>query len=85
MPANRKSRKTTGSTGTGSPARVGRPEDDSIELATPIVLPGDDDTPAPQRPMAPKAGPTIRNGGGPAGVGRGRGAASARRYAFRRS
>ncbi|GAB3985982.1 hypothetical protein V1634_29335 [Plantactinospora veratri] len=121
MPAKRKSRKTSGSTGRGgSPARPGRPVDDSIELATPIALPGDgapialpgdgapialpgdgapialpgdgapialpgDDSPARQRPVAPKAGPAIRNGGGPTGVGRGRGAASSRQYAFRRS
>ncbi|MEN3612853.1 hypothetical protein [Plantactinospora sp. ZYX-F-223] len=83
MPAKRKSRKTTGSTGSGSPTRTGRPADESIELGTPIVLPGDG-TPAPQRPAAPKAGPIIRNGG-PGGVGRGRGAGSSRRYAFRRS
>ncbi|MDW5327391.1 hypothetical protein [Plantactinospora sp. KLBMP9567] len=84
MPAKRKSRKTTGSTGSGSPARSGRPKDESTELGTPIVLP-DDDTSAPQRPAAPKAGPIVRNGGGPGGVGHGRGAASSRRYAFRRS
>ncbi|AVT40795.1 hypothetical protein [Plantactinospora sp. BB1] len=94
MPAKRKSRKTTGSTGKGGfPARVARPADDPIELAAPIVLPGDDtptgspgdDSPARPRPAAPKAGPAIRNGGGPAGVGRGRGSASSRQYAFRRS
>ncbi|GAA3773183.1 hypothetical protein GCM10022225_70930 [Plantactinospora mayteni] len=84
MPANRKSSKNTRRTGTGSPARAGRPADESVELAAPIVLPGDD-TPTAQPPAAPKAGPPIRNGGGPGGVGRGRGAASSRRYAFRRS
>ncbi|GIG92759.1 hypothetical protein [Plantactinospora endophytica] len=95
MPAKRKSRsaaRTTaakstgaGALGTGATARLGRPDGETVELAAPVVLPADDRTPEAARPAAPKAGPVNRNGAGPLGVGRGRGAGAARRYAFRRS
>jgi hypothetical protein len=61
---------------------------ESIKLTGPIEVPvtGDPVTvdPADVRP-APKAGPSIQGGGRARGVGRGQGAAPARRYAFRRS
>ncbi|MDG4789238.1 hypothetical protein O7626_25455 [Micromonospora sp. WMMD1102] len=83
MPAKRKSGKTARATGAGSPARLDRPAEESIELATPVVLP--DDGPRAGRPAAPKSGPVLRNGGGAAGVGRGRNTGGGRQYAFRRS
>ncbi|MEE6263405.1 hypothetical protein [Plantactinospora sonchi] len=41
--------------------------------------------PTAGRPVAPTTGPVPRGGAGFSGVGRGQGAGSARRYAFRRS
>ena len=84
MPAKRKSRSAGRSAGAGSPARVTPPDGEAIELAAPIVLPSDG-TGVVDEPPAPKAGPAIRGGAQSAGVNRGRGAQSSRRYAFRRS
>ncbi|MFY1687245.1 hypothetical protein [Plantactinospora sp. WMMB782] len=84
MPAKRKSGKTARAAATGSPARLDRPAEESIELATPVVLP-DDGPRAAGRPAAPKSGPVLRNGAGAAGVGRGRNTGAGRQYAFRRS
>ncbi|MEO3744884.1 hypothetical protein [Plantactinospora sp. B5E13] len=51
---------------------------ESSEAARPVL-------PAASRPAAPTTGPVPRGGAGFSGMGRGQGAGSARRYAFRRS
>ncbi|MBF9131828.1 hypothetical protein I0C86_23090 [Plantactinospora sp. S1510] len=84
MAAKRKSRSAPRSAGAGLAARVVRQDAETVELAAPVVLPGDD-AGADQQPSAPKAGPVIRDGGRFTGVGRGRDSSASRRYAFRRS
>ncbi|MFC6021809.1 hypothetical protein ACFP2T_37305 [Plantactinospora solaniradicis] len=86
MAAKRKSRSATRSRSTesGFAARAARQDAETVELAAPVVLPGDD-AGADHQPPAPKAGPVIRGGGQFTGVGRGRGSSASRRYAFRRS
>jgi hypothetical protein len=84
MAAKRKSRSATRSTGAGFTLRAARQDAETVELAAPVVLPGDD-AGADHQPPAPKAGPVIRGGGQFTGVGRGRGSSASRRYAFRRS
>ncbi|MBE1492840.1 hypothetical protein [Plantactinospora soyae] len=88
MPAKRKSRSTdrsaAKSSGAGVPVRVERQDVEAVELAAPVVLPGDDGG-ADHQPSAPKAGPVRRGAGQFSGVGRGRGASASRQYAFRRS
>lgn len=93
MPADNHSDNPTGSAFT---VRVDPAEIEAADLAAKVdvppaelpvagpPLPADDAAPAAARPPAPRHGPQPPSGAR-AGVGRGRGAAPSRRYAFRRS